>query len=199
MPARTAVSRTPRPSRSSRWRPVHRRPSKACSTAPSPTPGVRTRARVLGRASMLPGPRSARTGIRGQRIRNCPTGTISISGQLAFNDGPRPAHFVENGRQRRRQAERVKGVAQGLRLCVSLIFGTGIGLGLVTQGRLMPGSFGNGRRGSAISRWPCGGGHRLAGTALGRLSVAAPSGEGWPQVTDGNDLRDLYTAKKSAA
>ncbi len=149
------------------------------------------RARVLGAGIVLPGP-FGETGIEGSGSELPDWHHIDLA--RWFNDALHLPIFVENDANAAAMAERVKGVAQGLETYAFLYFGTGIGLGLVTQGRLMPGSFGNAGEIGHIPV-PCGGDTVLLETAVSRLSVQRHLTNAGLTVTDGNDLRDLYTAK----
>jgi predicted NBD/HSP70 family sugar kinase len=149
------------------------------------------RARVLGAGIVLPGP-FGETGIKGSGSELPDWHHVDLAHW--FEDALSLPVFVENDANAAAMAERVKGVALGLETYAFLYFGTGIGLGIVTQGRLMPGSFGNAGEIGHIPV-PCGGKTVLLETAVSRLSVQRHLAEAGLNVTDGNDLRALYAAK----
>lgn len=96
--------------------------------------------RVLGAGVVMPGPFGA-TGIRG-----------SGSELPIWEDTAPDAWFaealglpvvVENDANAAAIAERITGVAHGLETYAFIYFGNGLGLGIVQNGRLMAGAFGN--------------------------------------------------------
>lgn len=146
------------------------------------------RARVLGAGIVLPGP-FGETGIEGGEAELPDWHHVDLVGW--FEDALSLPVFVENDANAAAMAERVKGVAQGLDTYAFLYFGTGIGLGLVAQGRLMPGSFGNAGEIGHIPV-PCGGQTVPLETVVSRLSVQRHLAGAGLNVTDGGDLRALY-------
>ncbi len=96
--------------------------------------------RLLGLGVVMPGP-FGRTGIEGGASElpiwdNTPP-DVWLSDMLG-----QPV-LVENDANAAAIAERVSGVAQGLNSYAFLYFGSGLGLGVVHDGRLMTGAFGN--------------------------------------------------------
>jgi len=101
--------------------------------------GVQT-ARVLGAGLVLPGPFGT-TGLTdaGSEL----PGWQQVDAATWFAQGLDLAVYVENDANATAMAERVSGAAQGFETYAFLYFGTGLGLGLVSQGRLIRGAFGN--------------------------------------------------------
>lgn len=95
---------------------------------------------LLGAGVVMPGPFGA-------------TGLSGTASQLPEwqSDDPVPAFsdrlaipvLVENDANAAAMAERMNGMARGLENFAYLYFGQGLGLGLVQNGQLMPGAFGN--------------------------------------------------------
>ena len=149
------------------------------------------RARVLGAGIVLPGP-FGETGIEGGEAELPDWHHVDLAAW--FEDALSMPVFVENDANAAAMAERVKGVAQGLETYAFLYFGTGIGLGLVAQGRLMAGAFGNAGEIGHIPV-PCDGQSVPLEEAVSRLSVQRALAEAGLSVQDGNDLRTLYAAQ----
>lgn len=97
-------------------------------------------AAVLGAGIVMPGPFGA-TGLpeSGSDL----AGWEAIAPAALFSDTLDLPVIVENDANAAAMAERVSGAAQGLETYAFLYFGAGLGLGLVHDGRLMAGAFGN--------------------------------------------------------
>ncbi len=101
--------------------------------------GVRAE-RLLGAGLVLPGP-FGQTGLAdaGSEL----PGWHQLDAASWFAQGLDLAVYVENDANATAMAERVSGAAQELETYAFLYFGAGLGLGLVSQGRLIRGAFGN--------------------------------------------------------
>ena len=97
-------------------------------------------ARVLGAGIVMPGPFGA-TGIRDSGSE-LPRWEDTDPRQWFAQALGLPV-AVENDANAAAMAERIAGAAQGLDSYAFLYFGTGLGLGVVSQGRLLTGAFGN--------------------------------------------------------
>ncbi|MBL4627404.1 MAG: ROK family transcriptional regulator [Roseicyclus sp.] len=98
------------------------------------------RARVLGAGVVMPGP-FGRTGVSGLSTEL--PGWDGIDAEALFAEALCLPVTVENDANAAAMFERVSGVATGLSSYAYLYFGTGIGLGLVSDGVLLRGAFGN--------------------------------------------------------
>ena len=146
--------------------------------------------RVLGAGIVMPGPFG-------------PTGFIGSGSELSdISAGDPPKRFaealglqvfVENDANAAAMAERMSGTAQGLDSYAYLYFGTGLGLGIVHQGRLVAGAFGNSGEIGHIPV-PCDGAVVPLETAVSRLSVQRHLAQAGSHVASGDDLARLYTA-----
>jgi len=102
---------------------------------------------------------------------------------------------VSNDANAAAMAERITGVAQGLTSYAYLYFGTGLGLGLVSQGHLIPGAFGNAGEIGHIPV-PTENGTVALETALSRLSVQNHLQQHGHGQVDFQSLCDLYNANE---
>ena len=121
-------------------------------------------ARLLGAGLVMPGPFGA-TGIAGQGSELTGWGEVDVVRH--FSDALGLTVEVSNDANAAAMAERISGVAQGLDHYAYLYFGAGLGLGIVSDGHLLHGAFGNA---GEIGHVPLPSGASLEST-LSRLSV----------------------------
>ncbi|MEL6517783.1 MAG: ROK family transcriptional regulator [Pseudomonadota bacterium] len=136
---------------------------KAEALAAADVPG----ARVLGAGIVMPGPFGA-TGIRGSGSEL--TAWEDTDPFTWFSDALGMPVFVENDANAAAMAERVSGAAAGMESYAFIYFGAGLGLGVVSGGRLMTGAFGNAGEIGHIPV-PCGGETVALESAVSRLSA----------------------------
>jgi len=96
--------------------------------------------RILGAGVVMPGPFG--TTALGDGATELP-GWQGIDMAAWFTDAFGVPSHVENDANAAAMAEHVSGVARDMRDFAFLYFGTGLGLGLVSEGRLVRGAFGN--------------------------------------------------------
>lgn len=96
--------------------------------------------KLLGAGIVMPGPFGT-TGLIGQGS-DLPEWS-EVDPTLLFQEVLEIPVMVSNDANAAAMAERITGVAQGLSTYAYLYFGTGLGLGLVSQGYLISGAFGN--------------------------------------------------------
>lgn len=101
--------------------------------------------------------------------------------------------FVENDANAAAMAERMNGVARGLDDFAYLYFGQGLGLGLVQNGQILQGAFGNAGEIGHIQVLVDGHAVELE-SATSRLSVQACLAREGLEVTNMEDLISLYSA-----
>jgi predicted NBD/HSP70 family sugar kinase/biotin operon repressor len=95
---------------------------------------------LLGAGIVMPGP-FGQTGLSG--LGSDLTGWHSVDAATVFEDAMAIPVEVSNDANAAALAERVGGAAQGLSHFAYLYFGAGLGLGLVNQGQIVTGAFGN--------------------------------------------------------
>jgi predicted NBD/HSP70 family sugar kinase len=146
--------------------------------------------RVLGAGIVMPGPFGA-------------TGIHDSGSELPIWDDVAPDRWfsgalglpvvVENDANAAAIAERVSGVAQGLETYAFIYFGSGLGLGVVQNGRLMTGAFGNA---GEIGHIPVPSGGRIVSleSAVSRLSVQNALRAAGIEVASVDDLERLNAA-----
>lgn len=151
-------------------------------------------ARVLGAGIVMPGPFGA-TGIRdsGSEL----PGWEDTDPRQWFAQALGLPVAVENDANAAAMAERIAGAAQGLDSYAFLYFGTGLGLGVVSQGRLLTGAFGNA---GEIGHVPMPGaeGPIPLEDAVSRLSVRRHLARVGIAAESIDDLRRLHDAKDPA-
>lgn len=151
-------------------------------------------ARVLGAGIVMPGPFGA-TGIRdsGSEL----PGWEDTDPRQWFAQALGLPVAVENDANAAAMAERIAGAAQGLDSYAFLYFGTGLGLGVVSQGRLLTGAFGNA---GEIGHVPMPGaeGPIPLEDAVSRLSVRRHLARAGIAAESIDDLRRLHDAKDPA-
>lgn len=123
--------------------------------------------KLLGAGIVMPGPFGA-TGLAGQDS-DLPEWD-SVDPTNLFQEALDLPVMVSNDANAAAMAERITGVAQGVSSYAYLYFGTGLGLGLVSQGHLIPGAHGNAGEIGHISV-PVGAGTASLESVLSRLSV----------------------------
>lgn len=96
--------------------------------------------KLLGAGIVMPGP-FGKTGLAGQES-DLPEWD-RVDPYERFQNALEIPVMVSNDANAAAMAERITGVAQGLSSYAYLYFGTGLGLGIVSQGHLVPGAFGN--------------------------------------------------------
>lgn len=97
-------------------------------------------ARLLGAGVVMPGP-FGRTGVAGAGSELA--GWQDIDAEQVFAQALGLPVIVENDANAAAVAERVSGVARDLETFAFLYFGAGLGLGILSEGRLERGAFGN--------------------------------------------------------
>ena len=124
--------------------------------------------RLLGAGVVMPGP-FGNTGLSGQGT-DLP-GWQDVAAQPLFQNALGVPVEVSNDANAAAMAERIIGAAKDVRSYAYLYCGTGLGLGLVSQGHLIPGAFGNAGEIGHISV-PVPGGVAPLETTLSRVSVS---------------------------
>ena len=152
--------------------------------------------RILGAGVVMPGPFGA-TGIRdsGSEL----SGWEDVTPQTCFEDALEMPTFVENDANAAAMAERINGVAKDRALdnYAFIYFGTGVGLGIVQQGRMLTGFHGNA---GEIGHMPVpyANGTAPLETLVSRLSAqTALTGSGIA-ASSVDELNRLYSAKNPA-
>ncbi|MEM0949706.1 MAG: ROK family transcriptional regulator [Pseudomonadota bacterium] len=151
-------------------------------------------AKLLGAGIVMPGP-FGRTGLSG-------TGSEfsifhDVSPTAWFADALHLPVVVENDANAAAVAERVAGVASGLNTFAFLYFGTGLGLGLMQDGRLATGGFGNAGEIGHIPVISNGQTVPLE-SALSRLSVQRHLAHVGIDVDSGDSLGALFARREPA-
>lgn len=152
------------------------------------------KARLLGAGIVMPGPFGA-TGLSG-RDTDLP-GWQAVDAAMLFQDTLDLPIEVNNDANAAAVAERISGTAQGLTSYAYLYFGAGLGLGLVSQGHLIPGAFGNAGEIGHIPV-PTASGTMALETVLSRLSVQRHLGAHGHGAVDLAGLAALFAAKDVA-
>jgi predicted NBD/HSP70 family sugar kinase len=96
--------------------------------------------RLVGIGIVMPGP-FGQTGLSGKGTDL--SGWENVDAQAMFQSVLGVPVEVSNDANAAAMAERITGAAKDLHSYAYLYFGTGLGLGLVSQGHLIPGAFGN--------------------------------------------------------
>lgn len=143
--------------------------------------------RVLGAGIVMPGPFGV-TGISG--MGSDLVGWQEIDPEALFSKAVRLSVVLSNDANAAAMAERIHGVAQDIASFAYLYFGAGLGLGLVHQGQLIRGAFGNA---GEIGHVPVPGG-KLE-DALSRLSVQRHMAAVGKDILDIDALHQLYLQK----
>lgn len=145
---------------------------------------------LLGAGVVMPGPFGA-TGLHGMGSEL--PGWAETDPKQVFSDALGLPAFVENDANAAAMAERVSGAAQGLSHFAYLYFGRGLGLGLISNGQLISGAFGNA---GEIGHIPI---HTSRGmapleTLVSRMSVESHLSEAGHQIADLDRLETLFVA-----
>lgn len=147
------------------------------------------RKRLLGAGIVMPGPFGP-TGLPGLGS-NLPE-WHTTDPKLLFQDALGLMVELSNDANAAAMAERITGVAQGLNSYAYLYFGAGLGLGLVSQGHLIPGAFGNAGEIGHIGV-PTRHGTVALETALSRNSVQSHLQQHSHKQPDFRALANLYS------
>lgn len=145
--------------------------------------------KLLGAGLVMPGP-FGRTGLSGT------SSMLSIFDDISVNDWFSEALgvgvVVENDANASAVAERVSGVAKGFDSFAYLYFGSGLGLGIVENGRLIGGALGNA---GEIGHIPVlADGQKVSlESKLSRLSVQAHLSKAGLETTSTDDLLRLFS------
>ncbi|QQA41697.1 ROK family transcriptional regulator [Pelagovum pacificum] len=150
--------------------------------------------RILGAGVVLPGP-FGETGLSGLSTE-LPDWEHDDPGAL-LSDALGLAVTVENDANAAAMAERLVGVATGLSTYAYVYFGTGIGLGFVSNGGLLRGAFGNA---GEIGHMPvpAEGGVRPLEAVASRMALAARLRGSGQAAETVDDLDRLFTARHPA-
>lgn len=143
--------------------------------------------RVLGAGIVMPGPFGV-TGISG--MGSDLVGWQEVDPEALFSNAVGLSVVLSNDANAAAMAERIHGVAQNIASFAYLYFGAGLGLGLVHQGQLIRGAFGNA---GEIGHVPVPGG-KLE-DALSRLSVQRHMAAVGKDILDIDALHQLYLQK----
>lgn len=143
--------------------------------------------RMLGAGIVMPGPFGV-TGISG--MGSDLIGWQEVDPEVLFAEAIGLPVVLSNDANAAAMAERIQGVAQDIASFAYLYFGAGLGLGLVHQGQLIRGAFGNA---GEIGHVPVHG--RKLEDALSRLSVQRHLATVGKHVVDINTLDQLFQAK----
>ena len=145
---------------------------------------------LMGAGIVMPGP-FGETGLTGAQSE-LPGWTGGDPAEIFANALGLPV-FVENDANAAAMAERMNGVARGLDDFAYLYFGQGLGLGLVHDGQVLQGAFGNAGEIGHISVVVDGRAVELE-SATSRLSVQDYLARKGVSVTDMDDLTRLYSS-----
>ena len=160
---------------------------KLRDAALSDTPEAKNR--MLGAGVVLPGPVGV-TGLAG--LGTDLTGWQEVDARAMFAQALELPIEVSNDANAAAMAEHITGVAQGFSTYAYLYFGSGLGLGLVSDGHLVQGAFGNA---GEIGHIPvCADGGTLE-NALSRLSVQRHLRAKGKEAQDIAALERLYLAR----
>ncbi len=151
-------------------------------------------ARLLGAGLVMPGP-FGRTGLSGTGSEFSIFHDVSPSAWFAEALGL--TVVVENDANAAAVAERVAGVASDLDTFAFLYFGNGLGLGLMQNGRLVTGAFGNA---GEIGHIPVASqGHTVTlETAISRLAVQRHLAGAGLDINSSDGLAEVYAAHHPA-
>lgn len=150
--------------------------------------------KLLGAGIVMPGPFGT-TGLIGQGS-DLPEWS-EVDPVKLFQDALEIPVMVSNDANAAAMAERITGVAQGLSTYAYLYFGTGLGLGLVSQGHLISGAFGNAGEIGHISI-PINGEYSSLESVLSRLSVQRHLQKSGHDSIDFDSLSVLFSNKDPA-
>lgn len=153
--------------------------------------------RILGAGVVMPGP-FGKVGISGAG-QSALHGWEESDPVAVFEEALDMPVVVENDATAAAVAERVRGVATGLRTFCFLYFGAGLGLGVVADGEVQRGAFGNaGEIGHVIVR-PGGrlcacGNHGCLETYASRIAARSKLAGAGIEIGSASDIENLYKA-----
>lgn len=150
--------------------------------------------KLLGAGIVMPGP-FGRTGLSG-RSSDLPEWQ-SVNPTVLFEESLELPVMVSNDANAAAMAERITGVAHALHSYAYLYFGTGVGLGLVSQGHLIPGAFGNAGEIGQL-QIPVGGELKSFESVSSRLSIQKHLSQHGHGTLDFEGLSKLYEEKNPA-
>lgn len=150
--------------------------------------------KLLGAGIVMPGPFGT-TGLIGQGS-DLPQWS-EVDPVKLFQDALDIPVMVSNDANAAAMAERITGVAQGLSSYAYLYFGTGLGLGIVSQGHLISGAFGNAGEIGHICV-PVKDKYSSLESVLSRLSVQRHLQKNGQGIIDFEGLSSLYSNKDAA-
>ena len=150
--------------------------------------------RLLGAGVVMPGP----FGITGLADDGATlSGWEEVDAEARFAEALDVPVFVENDANAAAMAERISGVAVGFASYAYLYFGAGLGLGLVSQGTLVRGAFGNAGEIGHLPV-PAPGGPVLLEQAASRLAVHRHLLKSGIRAHDTDTLARLHAEKHPA-
>lgn len=150
--------------------------------------------RILGAGIVMPGPFGT-GGTRNNRAEL--QDWHQVDATALFSDALCVPVQIENDANAAALAERISGAARNLESFAYLYFGAGLGLGIVTHGRLMKGAFGNaGEIGAIEVPGPAGG--IVLEDVVSRIAVQTHLANAGITAQSGDDLARLYAAKTPA-
>lgn len=149
---------------------------------------------ILGAGIVMPGP-FGETGLSG-RDTDLPDWR-TVDATALFQNALKLSVEVSNDANAAAVSERINGVAQGLQNYAYLYFGSGLGLGLISNGQLITGAFGNAGEIGHIPV-PTTSGTKPLETALSRLSVQRHLRAHGHDVVDLKGLSKLFAAKDAS-
>lgn len=150
--------------------------------------------KLLGAGIVMPGPFGT-TGLIGQGS-DLPEWS-EVDPTKLFHEALEIPVMVSNDANAAAMAERITGTAQGLSTYAYLYFGTGLGLGLVSQGHLISGASGNAGEIGHISV-PIDGKYSSLETVLSRLSVQRHLQKNDQGIIDFEGLSSLFSNNDAA-
>lgn len=146
--------------------------------------------KLLGAGIVMPGPFGT-TGLIGQQGSDLPDWS-EVDPVKLFQDALKIPVMVSNDANAAAMAERITGVAQGVSTYAYLYFGAGLGLGLVSQGHLIAGAFGNAGEIGHIAV-PINGNYASLESVLSRLSVQRHLQHHGQETVDFQSLQILFS------
>ncbi|MCR4265366.1 ROK family transcriptional regulator [Nitratireductor sp. ZSWI3] len=157
--------------------------------------------RMLGAGVVMPGP-FGNVGISGAG-QSALQGWEDTDAAALFEEALEMGVIIENDATAAAVAERVRGVAAGLRTFCFIYFGAGLGLGMVADGEVQRGAFGNaGEVGHVVVRpggRQCACGNRgCLETYASRIAARARLAEAGIALTSTDDIDCLYRDRNPA-
>lgn len=151
--------------------------------------------RILGAGVVMPGP-FGNVGISGAG-QSALQGWEDTNATALFEDALHMAVIVENDATAAAVAERVRGVASDLRTFCFIYFGAGLGLGVVADGEVQRGTFGNAGEIGHVVMTPGGrqcacGNKGCLETYASRIAAQAQLAKAGIEVGSASDIERLY-------